>query len=112
MTTPAEVGLLVSRHLSAFEARKRYNQGDVARMLNVSQSFYSGLRTGLRTPNVAMLCNIANVLELPLHELLTPVGENITDGPSINWRFSDLCARIEALQTLAGVLARKAEAAA
>ena len=67
----------LSKILSTARMKKGYSQRKVARLINTHHSTYNELEKGnIKKPDIDMLKNLSEVLEISLELLLTTAGYN------------------------------------
>ena len=60
----------LSANVKAERNRKGYTQAELAEMINVSESTISLIESGIKTPSVFVVYDIARVLNIDITELL------------------------------------------
>lgn len=60
----------IGKAIKILRRKKGYSQKEMANMLNIAPSTYSGYETNYRNPNSEMIDNIARILDIDSRELL------------------------------------------
>jgi len=103
MTTGNKTGLrkgcimIDAERLKELRKKKGYTQAEVAEKAEITQTYYSQIESGIKTPKVAVLAKIAEALGISLSSLVDEEGQNIVPIDLRTMTISEAIRTLEAI---------------